>query len=662
MAQKEMPEHRQPAQKPRRPKPPQQQTAPTDRNTAIRRARAIRREAAGNEEQDVKARAVTEADSVMEHAAPAPSRKPRHRQTAPKAVSGKNGKFGRLDEAAGSDRANRADADEIISQLKRESGARRAAPAAAKQDFSYQTETPAEHSESAWTQSEETVLRELRRYSAKRALMTESEAADQYRRVSRDGKAAVKALTRRTDRAWKRESSEIQAKIKGDRIARTSAKINVAVCMTMLFAVAVGMLVLKRPTVSMEENRNLAKMPSFSSEKYLSGEYTNGVAEYYNDTVPFRSTFKALTQKFRKHMGLTGGPVIHGGVLALEQEDDLPEITETTEITVTTTAAAEPGITVTTTTKVTEATTAKPDEKEEEPVQGGEISNNILVVNKRGIMLFGAGEKHGEGYAQILNRFQKDLPNVKMYNMTIPTVCSFYTPDEFKRLIASEKKNLDYINSRLEGVIPVDAYSALEKHKDEPIFMRTDHHWGSLGAFYAAEEFSAVARVPFARIEEYEKNTRDDYVGTLYGYSGDITLKENPEEFSWYIPKAPFKTTYYSSSLVKQSEGSFFRNMKNVKPVSYYLVFMYGDDHMVHVQTEVNNGRKLAVIKDSYGNALIPWLTSSFQDIYVIDMRYFKVNAIQFMKDKGVTDVLFCMNSFSANGGNGRLIDKIRTQ
>ena len=212
-------------------------------------------------------------------------------------------------------------------------------------------------------------------------------------------------------------------------------------------------------------------------------------------------------------------------------------------------------------------------------------------------------------------------------------------------------------------MIPVDSYSALEAHKDEDIYRRTDHHWGALGAFYAAEKFSAVARVPFARIEEYDRHTLDGYVGTLYGYSNSIILKENPEVFDWYVPKAPFKTTYYTRSLTNPFEGSFFINVENVAPVGWYCVYMGGDDHIVHVETEVNNGRRLAVIKDSYGNALIPWLTSSFEDIHVIDMRYFNINAIQYLKEQGVTDVLFCMNSFSANNAdNWKNIDRIRTQ
>ena len=73
-------------------------------------------------------------------------------------------------------------------------------------------------------------------------------------------------------------------------------------------------------------------------------------------------------------------------------------------------------------------------------------------------------------------------------------------------------------------------------------------------------------------------------------------------------------------------------------------------------------GRKLAIVKDSYGNALVPCLTGSFEDIYVVDARYFEVNAISQFTEWGITDLLFAMNTFSATGSNFECIEQIRTQ
>lgn len=483
------------------------------------------------------------------------------------------------------------------------------------------------------------------------------EAAEQYAEDTAGAKRAVKKLTKQSDRTWKKEAAREQAKRHSGRSAQITAAINFTVCAVMFFGIAVGMVVLERPTVSVEENRNLATMPEFSVEDYFNGDYTAGVAEYYNDTVPFRSVFKNLTAEFRQHLGIRGEAVLHGNASVI-QDNPEPEVTLPA---VTTAPEDDPGMAVTTTQAA--ETTAPAQSTEPAKQEDGELSNSILIYQKRAISLFQAGEKQGAAYAGYLNNYQRDLGSgVQVYSLVAPTACSFYTPDNFKKMITSEQANIEYMNSCFEGVKPVDAYGALAKHTDEPIFMRTDHHWGSIGAFYAAEEFSKTARVPFARITDYEKIVKPGYVGTMYGYSGDKILKDNPEDFIYYIPKAQFKTTFFNRSVQNGYEGNFFMNIDKAAPVNWYMVYMSGDDHVVRLNTEVKNGRRLVIIKDSYGNALVPWLTSSFEQIDVIDMRYFNKNAISYIKEIGATDVLFAMNTFSANSGNGKKVEQIRKQ
>ena len=68
-------------------------------------------------------------------------------------------------------------------------------------------------------------------------------------------------------------------------------------------------------------------------------------------------------------------------------------------------------------------------------------------------------------------------------------------------------------------------------------------------------------------------------------------------------------------------------------------------------------GRKICVFKESYGNAFVPFLADSFDEIYVIDIRYFGRNAVEYIKENGITDVLFLNNAFAANTNS--LIDGI---
>lgn len=290
------------------------------------------------------------------------------------------------------------------------------------------------------------------------------------------------------------------------------------------------------------------------------------------------------------------------------------------------------------------------------PPQGGEMSDKVFVLSDgRAIDLYGGGYERGANYANTLNTLKTLVGDqVNVFSLVAPTAVSFYLPDEYSYMTGSEWDNIDYINENLNGVIPVDAYTALSQHVGEDIYFRTDHHWQPLGAYYAAEEFAKTAQVPFAPLSDYETVSKEGYVGTMYGYSGENPLvKNNPDTFTYYIPKNEYTTTYYTQTLESPYEaGLFLKTIDNLDTVQWYLVFMGGDGEVAHVHTDVGNGRKLVIVKDSYGNALVPCLTSSFEDIWVADMRGFEKSISELVKSEGLTDVLFCMNSFSATGDN----------
>ena len=102
--------------------------------------------------------------------------------------------------------------------------------------------------------------------------------------------------------------------------------------------------------------------------------------------------------------------------------------------------------------------------------------------------------------------------------------------------------------------------------------------------------------------------------------------------------------------------------LNEVDVANSYLRYMGGDSYVVKVKTAVNNGRKLVVVKDSYGNAEIPFYTSSFEEIYVVDVRYFERNLVNFIKTVGATDVLFTMSAYSVVGDNADNIANLITQ
>lgn len=263
-----------------------------------------------------------------------------------------------------------------------------------------------------------------------------------------------------------------------------------------------------------------------------------------------------------------------------------------------------------------------------------------------------------ESWTESVNEFRIQLPDVNVYNMVIPTSAEFYLPDGFDNFTGSQWNKIEYIRERLQNVVNVDVYSALAAHTDEPVYSRTDHHWMPLGAYYAAESFAESAGVPFAGLSQYKKVSKGGFVGSMYMYTQSSLIYNDPEQFDLYIPpnNSALKTAYYDGYLSNKRDGLL---ITTPDASGYYCSFLGADNVVAEIETNVKNGRTLVIFKESYGNAVVPFLTSSFEKIYVCDIRYFYKNAVQFCRDVGATDLLFSVCTFTAAGTNGNYLEKI---
>lgn len=256
-------------------------------------------------------------------------------------------------------------------------------------------------------------------------------------------------------------------------------------------------------------------------------------------------------------------------------------------------------------------------------------------------------------YAAVANHYKEVFgDNVNIYCMPIPTAISFYCPDAAKSWSRPVAPAFNGLFAALKpNVCGVDCYTSLGQHANEAIYSRTDHHWAPLGGFYAARELARAAGVPFKGLDSYEKKVVTPYVGTMAMYAKDAAVKAAPEEFVYYVPKGiNYTTTYITYTLrnhktiVKESapkQGAFFLPFKGV---SAYCTFMGGDSKITKVETGTHNGRRVLLIKDSFGNAVPGYLFFSFEQIHVIDSRYFNKNLVKYVEDNGITDIVLCNN------------------
>ncbi|MCR5710627.1 MAG: M15 family metallopeptidase [Bacteroidales bacterium] len=421
-----------------------------------------------------------------------------------------------------------------------------------------------------------------------------------------------------------------------------------------LFIVVVGMLYLllaagfnflPRSTYSELEKRDLMHFPSFTLDSLADGSYTSAISSWYSDTEPYRDTLMYFSMQFKDMVGLRIG------------EEAIEFVAGDTPVEAEETVAAEPVDPVEDTVRV------KPFEYEAPEGSAEDIakvaSSGIILVgsgeNVRALMGFFGTEKGGQKYAEAVNQYGKAFGDaVHVWCMPIPTSTEFYCPEQAARFT---KKQWPVFNSIFEhlsdGVQAVDIYSELSEHTDEPIYLRTDHHWAPLGAYYAARKFASVAGVPFEDLSTYEEHVVHGYVGSMYGYSKNIAVKKAPEDFYYYIPTGvEYSTTYINYTLDEEfhvtGEGrpyksKYFFSFKDGSGAAY-TTFMGGDIKQTKVETSVRNGRRLLVIKDSFGNAVPGYLFHSFEEVHVADFRYFTKNVVNYVDENHITDILFAQN------------------
>jgi hypothetical protein len=255
---------------------------------------------------------------------------------------------------------------------------------------------------------------------------------------------------------------------------------------------------------------------------------------------------------------------------------------------------------------------------------------------------FGGSAKGGGYTAEVFNEFKKRVgENVNVYAMPIPLACAFYAPEGYEGSISRTADCFGGLRDGLENVTYVDVLGALNQHTDEYIYAKTDHHWMALGAYYAAEALCKEAGVEFDSLDTFTANSLDGFLGSIVTGYGVKELEKYPETFTWYEPTREYTAYYYSQNYDFKFEGTLFSTAKT------YSKFIHGDSYAVRVETGVKNGRKLLVIKDSFGNALAPFLLAGFEEVYVVDYRKFNCNVLEFIEENGITDVSLNLAAFS---------------
>lgn len=433
-------------------------------------------------------------------------------------------------------------------------------------------------------------------------------------------------------------------------------RLYLAVVATVFSVLAIILVFFPRTTYSELEKRDLATFPDMAKYDGHPGAYTAAVSQWFSDSEPFRDKFMGMSMLirdgFRVSLGSGEEVVTFRPNAANADPDQSMADADAPSGPLTDTAVPEDG-----SAKVADA--------------------GIILVgtgpNVRALMAFGGNPGGGKAYIDAVNSYAEAFPGVKIYALISPTASAFYLPEKASKTSRPQGPVIEWIHNNLgAGVRPVDAFSALSAHRDEDIYLRTDHHWAPLGGYYAAQALAKAAGVPFRDLQSYDRRVVHGYVGSMFGYSKDISVKNAPEDFVYHVPNAvDYKTTYVTYTINKSYQvtgeskpydGRYFHHFKDGSGGAY-CTFMGGDQHLVKVKTGTPGSRKLLIIKDSFGNTLPGYLFYSFSEIHVVDFRYFTYNMKEYVKSNGITDLVVALNIFNAYGATApRKIKNFLTQ
>jgi hypothetical protein len=426
-------------------------------------------------------------------------------------------------------------------------------------------------------------------------------------------------------------------------------------------------------TVSALERRTLGEKPKFSWGALLSGAYTRALEDYYADTFPLRDVFllgnTALGRFYYfdageeailvvPHRGadpdVGGAADPGGGAEAAPGTSEAPRPAPPPETAPPEGQPVDPSVSP----SAAPSPTAEPDYPEmSEVVNAG----NIVIIGDRAMEIPYVNKALAARYAGAVNAVAGALPGAQVYALTTPNAGEFYSPVSMHTGASSQRDMIALMYGQLApGVRSVDAHTVLSRHTDEYIFFRTDHHWTALGAYYAYTAFCESAGLPYPDISEFTTGVYEGFVGSMYGFTAKYpqsrALQDNPDSLTYYLPIAPSALTIYPSGRLEDGRAAPVVS-KDIS-ASYgnkYICFIDGDHPLSVIRSENGSGRSIVVVKESYGNAFVPFLTSNYETVYIVDPRHVngkgqpRLNLLELVRTQEIDDVLFINYPFFIN-------------
>ena len=364
--------------------------------------------------------------------------------------------------------------------------------------------------------------------------------------------------------------------MKKDRQRKVQEKLVGIIFILTLFLFLIINVIVPDREKSVQENRMLATKPKFRLSSLISGDYDEKFEAYMDDQFVGRDMWR----KLKVTVDRIGGSRLENGVYIGTNGQLLEQIEVADE--------------------------------------------NHLAANIKAIKSF------SESQSKIPVRMMLVPDAANVLNHSLPALAK---PEDQTQMFSMVRKDLG------DSVEWIDVSTELNKHKTEKIYYKTDHHWTTLGAFYAFQAAAPSLGIEGDLSGKYVSYTvSDSFNGMLASKSGvnfgekeqiDIYVptEEDTDLIVDYVDEGKRSTSLYDSSKLKEKDQ--------------YTVFLGGNSSLLDIRTVSTSTKRLLLVKDSFANSFIPFLTPYYREIVVVDPRYYSGTINDLMDSYRISEVLF---------------------
>ena len=472
-----------------------------------------------------------------------------------------------------------------------------------------------------------------------------------------------------------------------------------------------------RPTYSAGEKRELTKFPEFSVKALVSGDYFDDITLWFSDTFPGREDWVTLSQYTTNFHGYSEvafeGEVTMSEQIPLESipkptkpepqkpvnETPVPVETEPetqpqetapaetvppeTQPKETVPPETQPKETVPPETQPKETVPPETQPKETEPPapketvpvptvpsvpeSEGDDEMNIsefalgtaIQIGDTGYNQLGFSKIHSDRYIKAVNTFADAMAEkgVRVISCPAPTSVGVMVAEEYLARMgcAPQDDMLNYLHGSMsDNVVKVDTFSNMVAHNDEYIYFRTDHHWTQLGAYYAYEALCNTLGWEAISLDDCRLWPQGAFTGSLYGkVRWPSRLRE--DTLDAYVPQGDIEMYCYFRGSTTPKEWPLIDDRTGDDKSSRYSCFLGSDAPMVHViNNDIPDGPNCIVMKDSFGNCFVPFLTQHYSNIYALDYRTYKnMSMSAFVDQYDIDDVIIAPYMIATQSEDG---------